>query len=75
MLAYSDSIRAELFAHKNIQVLNAQPGYINTNVSINALTSDNRKNNENDDEHRNGWDSFLNYRDIPNLLSVIWKNK
>ena len=54
LLAYSDSIRAELFAHKNIQILNAQPGYINTNVSINALTSDSQKNNENDDAHRNG---------------------
>ena len=54
LLAYSDSVRGELYAHNNIQVLNVQPGYINTNVSINALTSDNQKNNVNDDDHRNG---------------------
>lgn len=54
LLAYSDSVRGELYAHDNIQVLNVQPGYINTNVSINALTSDNQKNNMNDDDHRNG---------------------
>ena len=54
LLAYSDSVRGELYAHDNIQMLNVQPGYINTNVSINALTSDNQKNNMNDDDHRNG---------------------
>jgi len=54
LLAYSDSIRAELYDNQNITITNAQPGYINTNVSINALTSGNKKNNENDDSHKNG---------------------
>lgn len=56
MLAYSDSLRAELYAHRNIDVINVQPGYINTNVSINALTSDGNVNSQNDDDHRNGFD-------------------
>jgi dehydrogenase/reductase SDR family protein 7B len=37
-------------------VVNVQPGYINTNVSINALTSDGNKNSQNDDDHRNGFE-------------------
>lgn len=56
MLAYSDSLRAELYEHKNIDVINCQPGYINTNVSINALTSEGNANNSNDDDHRLGFD-------------------
>lgn len=58
LLAYSDSLRAELFKHKNISVINAQPGYIDTNVSINALTGGGLKNNQNDDDHRNGFSSY-----------------
>lgn len=41
--------------HKNIDVINVQPGYINTNVSLNALTNDGQKNNTNDDDHRKGY--------------------
>ena len=37
-------------------MINCQPGYINTNVSINALTSDGIANNMNDDDHRQGFD-------------------
>lgn len=56
LLAYADSLRAELYAHRNIDVVNCQPGYINTNVSINALTSAGTANNSNDDDHRFGFD-------------------
>lgn len=56
LLAYSDALRAELYAHRNIDIINLQPGYINTNVSINALTSDGNKHSVNDDDHRNGFD-------------------
>jgi len=56
LLGYSDSLRGELYSHRNIDVINCQPGYINTNVSINALTSSGVSNNVNDDLHRNGFD-------------------
>lgn len=56
LLAFSDSLRGELYEHKNIDIINIQPGYVNTNISINALTSDGQKNNSNDDDHRNGFD-------------------
>lgn len=56
LLAYSDSLRSELFAHKNIDVINCQPGYINTNISNNAMTGSGGTNNTNDDLHRNGFD-------------------
>lgn len=55
--AYTDSLRAELFDHKNINVVALNPGYINTNVSVNALTSDGNKNNMNDADHKNGFSS------------------
>lgn len=55
LLAHSDALRGELFNHKNIDIINIQPGYINTNVSLNALRSDGSKNNTNDDEHRLGF--------------------
>ncbi|CAF0803652.1 unnamed protein product [Brachionus calyciflorus] len=55
LLAHADALRGELFHHKNIDVINVQPGYINTNVSINALRSDGAKNNTNDDDHRLGF--------------------
>lgn len=55
LLAYSDSLRAELYLHKNIDIINCQPGYIDTNVSINALTSDGQSNGSNDDNHRKGF--------------------
>ena len=67
--------------HKNIDVINVQPGYINTNVSINALTQDGQKNNTNDDDHRNGFDpnyvaqvvirSILN-RDKEVLVAILY---
>jgi dehydrogenase/reductase SDR family member 7B len=63
LLGYSDSLRAELHSHRNISVINAQPGYINTNISLNALTSTASQNQQNDDEHRNGFD--------PNYVSRI----
>lgn len=56
LLAYSDSLRAELFMHKNIDVIQVQPGYINTNVSINALTSEGQSNSQNDDDHKKGYE-------------------
>jgi dehydrogenase/reductase SDR family protein 7B len=55
LLAYSDSLRAELYLHDNIDIINCQPGYIDTNVSVNALTSDGIANGSNDDDHRKGF--------------------
>jgi dehydrogenase/reductase SDR family protein 7B len=54
-LAYSDSLRAELFAHKNINVVTVHPGYINTNLSMNALTSSGSANNQSDENQKNGF--------------------
>jgi dehydrogenase/reductase SDR family protein 7B len=61
-------------------VINVQPGYINTNISINALSSDGSKNNTNDDDHRNGYqpeyvarvisDSILN-RDKEVIVAIL----
>jgi dehydrogenase/reductase SDR family protein 7B len=56
LLAYSDSLRAELYKHENIDIINCQPGYINTNIAINALTSEGIAQNTNDDDHRKGFD-------------------
>lgn len=81
LLGYSDSLRAELFSHRNIDVINCQPGYINTNISINALKGSGDSNNVNDDLHRNGFcpnfvgqvviDSILNRRKEV-LISVFF---
>ena len=73
LLAYSDSLRAELFQHRNIEVINAQPGYIDTNVSINALTNDGQKNNSNDDDHRKGF--APNYVAQRILRSIVRKDR
>jgi dehydrogenase/reductase SDR family protein 7B len=63
LLAYSDSLRGELYLHKNIDIINCQPGYINTNVSINALTSDGQTNSQNDDDHKKGYEpSYVSHR-------------
>jgi dehydrogenase/reductase SDR family protein 7B len=56
LLAYSDSLRAELYLHQNIDVINAQPGYINTNVALNALTADGVANNVQEDDHKDGYE-------------------
>ena len=73
LLAYSDSVRGELFAHGNIQVMNAQPGYINTNVSINAITQNNEKNNVNDELHKKGYDP--NHVDQIIIKGILEKSK
>ena len=44
-----------MFAFKNINVLSTYPGYINTNVSINALRDDGSKNSINDEDHTDGY--------------------
>ena len=55
LLAYSDALRSELFEYKNINVLSTYPGYINTDVSINALRDDGSKNSVNDEDHTDGY--------------------
>jgi len=50
---YYDSLRAELWK-KGILVTIATPGFINTNVSINALTEKGEKSNEMDAGQENG---------------------
>ena len=54
-MAYTDALRSELFEYKNINVLNAFPGYINTNVAINALRDDGSKNFVKEDNHTDGY--------------------
>ena len=55
LLAYTDALRSELFAFKNINILSTYPGYIDTNVSINALRDDGSKNSINDEDHTGGY--------------------
>jgi short-subunit dehydrogenase len=63
-------VRAELFAHKNITVSNVNPGYVNTNVSINALTSDGHKNNQNDALHEEGFSTqYVSWEIINAILN------
>jgi dehydrogenase/reductase SDR family protein 7B len=70
LLAYSDSVRAELFAHKNIHVSTVNPGYVNTNVSVNALTSDGHKNNQNDALHEEGFSTqYVSWQIINAILN------
>lgn len=54
-------------------MLNVQPGYINTNVSVNALGGDGSKNNMNDDDHRNGFSS--NYVAQEMINAIVNKEK
>lgn len=72
-MAHADALRGELFDHQNINVINVQPGYINTNVSLNALRSDGVKNNTNDDDHRLGFSP--NYVAQVMIRSILSKEK
>ena len=59
-----------MFKHKNINIINCQPGYINTNVSINALTSEGSANQQNDDDHRKGFDpNYVGQMVIDSILT------
>lgn len=55
LLAYSDSLRAELHQHPNIEIINTFPGYINTNISLNAIRDTGATNSINDDDHMNAY--------------------
>ena len=50
---FFDSLRAEVY-NDNIDITLACPGYVNTNVSINALTADGSKQNTMDKATKNG---------------------
>ncbi|MDO9274294.1 MAG: SDR family oxidoreductase [Lutibacter sp.] len=50
---FFDSLRAEIFSH-NINVTLACPGFVQTNVSINALTADGTPQNKMDNSTKNG---------------------
>jgi len=50
---FFDSLRAEVY-NDNISVTILCPGYVNTNVSINALSGDGSKHNKNDPGNANG---------------------
>jgi len=52
---FFDSLRAEVWKH-GIQVLMVCPGFIRTNVSVNALTGDGSPQNKMDDAQKNGLD-------------------
>lgn len=68
---YFDSLRAELFK-ENIKVSVICPGYVKTNVTINALKGDGSKNNVMAESTAGGWtpDEFA-----PKVLNVIKKQK
>lgn len=55
---YFDSLRAELANH-HIHITMICPGFIKTNVSINALTADGSTQNTMDDAQANGMDASL----------------
>ena len=68
---FFDSLRAELY-HDNIKVTIICPGYVNTNVSKNALTADGSKFEELDEATANG----LSPEEFANkALKVISKQK
>src|SRR5690606_3775975 len=48
-----ESLRLELIPN-NVSILLAAPGFINTNVSINAIDGDGNITNENSDAQKNG---------------------
>jgi short-subunit dehydrogenase len=50
---FFDSLRAEVFT-KNIKITLVCPGYINTNISLNALSADGSKHNKMDTNQQNG---------------------
>jgi short-subunit dehydrogenase len=68
---FFDSLRAEIH-DKNVKVTIICPGYINTELSINALTADGSKHNINDEGNANGMSPavFSN-----KALKVIYKQK
>lgn len=68
---FFDSLRAEVF-DKNITVTIICPGYINTDVSRNALTADGSKHNLNDEGNANG---MLPLVFANKALKVIYKQK
>jgi len=68
---FFDSLRAELY-DKNITVTIICPGYINTDVSRNALTADGSKHNLNDEGNANG---MLPLVFANKALKVIYKQK
>lgn len=53
-LAFLDCLRAELFNHKRINVLSVNPGYIKTNLSLNALAADGSAHNQMDKNQLKG---------------------
>lgn len=55
LLAFADSMRAELHQHPNIEIINTFPGYINTNISLNAIRDTGAMNSVNDDDHMNAY--------------------
>lgn len=68
---FFDSLRAEVYKH-NIQITIACPGFVQTNVSINALTGDGTPQNKMDTATKNGLTSE-NF--AKKLLSSVKKEK
>lgn len=68
---FFDSLRAELY-NDHIAVTIICPGYVNTNVSKNALTADGSKHNLDDEGNANGMsaDTFAK-----KVLKIIYKEK
>jgi short-subunit dehydrogenase len=68
---YFDSLRAEVFKH-NIKVSVICPGYVKTNVTINALKGDGSKNAVMAESTAGGWEPS---EFAPKVLNVIKKQK
>lgn len=71
LYGYYESLRLELIPN-NISILLAAPGFINTNVSINAIDGDGNITNENSDAQKNG---MLPVVFAKKLVNAIIKDK
>ncbi|QNK62496.1 SDR family oxidoreductase [Pedobacter sp. PAMC26386] len=68
---YFDSLRSEVF-DKNIQITLICPGYIKTNISLNAVTADGTTHNKMDENQENGLSSANCAKKI---IKAIQQNK
>ena len=55
LLAYSDSLRAELFAHPNINVITVQPGYIDVKRVSKVLANSGLETSDDSSNHPHGF--------------------
>lgn len=68
---YYDALRGELHQH-HIKVTLVCPGYIKTNISINAMTAEGKKHNKMDATQQRGWTP---QRAAKRILSAVQRGK